>query len=128
MIRIDAFPGFFAVHVLSELIKIEPKFFGIRFKQFARIRSITPEYLFPIQHVVHLPETALQPRGFCSQRGFASVLMSRERKIPKNNAQSRIVLFHELICETGEAAAGRALKIAKFFQRYRSVRVAANVH
>src|SRR5207249_1969209 len=59
MIGIDSFFGFFTVHVLSELIKIEPERSGIGFEQLARIRSVTPERLFSIQHVVHLPETAL---------------------------------------------------------------------
>src|SRR2546427_4797825 len=38
-----------------------------------------------------------------------------------------MIIFHELVNETGDIAAGRALEIAKLLQSNRRVRVAANV-
>jgi hypothetical protein len=40
----------------------------------------------------------------------------------------RVIFFHQFIKETGDAATGRALKVAEFFQRDRRLWVAANVH
>src|SRR5204862_48965 len=81
-----------------------------------------------IKHVVHLPKTALQSGGFRSERSFSSVLVVREGKIAKDNAQTPAILFHQFVDENGDIAAGRALEIAKLFKRNRRLRVAANVH
>jgi hypothetical protein len=83
--------------------------------------------LFSIEHVVHFPKTALQSGSFSSQRRLPSMLVHLERKIPKDHAQMRIVLFLELAKKYSEHAAGRALKIAVLFQRHRCVRVTTNV-
>src|SRR4029453_18107929 len=40
----------------------------------------------------------------------------------------RVIFFNQLIKETGDAATGRALKIAEFFKRDRRLWVAANVN
>src|SRR5439155_17700357 len=99
----------------------------IRFEQFARIRGLAPGVLFPIEHVVHLPKTALQPGCFSSQRRLTSVLVHRERKIPKDYAQTRIVLVLELARKCREHTARRALEIAVLFKCYGCVRVPTNV-
>src|SRR5438270_930867 len=127
MIGIDSFSGFLAVHVLFELIKIKSDSSRVGFKQFPCIRSISPEHLFSIQHIIHLPEFALETRGFGGKCCLASVLVRREWKIPKDNPQARIVLLEKLFTKSSEAATGRALKIAKLFQRHRGIGVAANV-
>ena len=52
----------------------------------------------------------------------------RQRKIAKYEAQTGIVFLQELFSKTGEIAAGRALKIGKFFQRHWGIGVAPHVH
>ena len=128
VICIDFCSDLFAVYVRFELIKIEADRSRVRFEQFARVRSLAPGCLFPIQHIVHLPKTALQPGCFCGHRRFTSVFVSRQRKIPKHEAQTGIVFFQELLSKTGEIATGRALKIGKLFQRHRGIGIAPHVH
>src|SRR5262249_5931726 len=99
----------------------------IRFEQFAHIRGLAPGFLFPIEHVVHLPKAALEAGCFGGQRRLASVLVHRERKIPKNYPQTRVVLFLKLAKKYSKHAARGALKVAVFLQRYGCVRVATNV-
>ena len=70
----------------------------------------------------------MQTGRFGSQGGIPSELMHRERKIAKDQAHTRMILFYQLIEKRGEIGAGRALEITEFFQRNRSLRVAANVH
>ena len=41
---------------------------------------------------------------------------------------ARVVFFQEFLNKRGETAAGRALKIAKLFQRHRGIGIAPNVH
>jgi hypothetical protein len=69
---------------LLKAIKIEFERFRIGSKQRPSVVSAlraTPNGLFPIQHVVHLPVAALQTGRFGSQGGIASDLMHREWKI-----------------------------------------------
>src|SRR5947207_14370945 len=115
LIGIDSRFDLFALHVFSELIDIESNRSRVRIEQFAYIRSLGPDRLLPIQHVVHLPKTSLQSGGLGSQRGLASVLVALQRKIPKHNTQTRVILFHQPVDKTGETAAGSTLKIAEFF-------------
>jgi len=53
--------------------------------------------------------------------------MSRERKIPENDAQPRIVFCQQLMNKSGELSAGRTLEIAEFFQCNWCLGVASNV-
>jgi hypothetical protein len=70
----------------------------------------------------------LEPGGFRSQRGLKSMLVSRKRKMPKDDPKARVIFLQELLGKRDETAAGRALKIAEFFQRHRRIRVAPNAH
>ena len=83
--------------------------------------------LFAIERVVHLPKISLEPGGFSSQRGLASVLVGGEGEISKNDAQARVVFFQQFLSKRGEIAARRALEIAELFQRNRGIGVAPNV-
>src|SRR5215475_14495880 len=127
MIGIDALPGFITVLIFFELIYIEAERARVRFEQFLHVRSRAPSALFPIQRVVHLPELALKTGGFGRKRRFASVLMPRERKISKNDAQPRIVLLQQFLSERGELAARRTLEIGELFQRNRGIGVTADM-
>jgi hypothetical protein len=69
----------------------------------------------------------LQTGRFGSQ-GLASELMRRERKITKDQARMWLILFYQLIEKRRELGTGRALEIAEFFQRNRSLWIAADVH
>src|SRR5438046_1464282 len=128
VIGTDSRLGLFSVHVLFELIEIEPDHSRITVEQFGHVVGFAPNCLLAIKHVVHLPKAALQTGGFRSQRGFARVVVIRERKVAKDNAQTRVTLFHELVNETSDIATGRALEIAELFQGNRRLRVATNVH
>ena len=128
IIGIDSCFGLFAIHVLFKLINIQSDRARIRFEQFARIGSLAPNGLFAIEHVVHLPKMTLEPSGFSSQRGLPSVLVSAEREIRKMSRTRESYSFSSSSANAGETAAGRALKIAKLFQRHRGIGVAPNVH
>src|SRR6266480_5747727 len=54
--------------------------------------------------------------------------MRRERKITIDQPHTGMILFYQLIEKSGEVGTGRALEIAEFFQRNRSLRIAADVH
>src|SRR4030095_17228751 len=107
---IDSGFGLLAVHVCFELNKIESDSSRVRFKQFTRIWRFAPGVLFSIQHVVHLPTTALQPRCFCSDGGLAGMLVRLQPKIPTDYTQTRIVLFFELASTCREHPARRRLQ------------------
>ena len=128
IIGIDSCFGLFAIHVLFKLINIQSDRARVRFEQFARIGSFAPNGLFAIQHVVHLPKMTLEPGGFSSQRGLPSVLVNAEREMPEDEPHARVIFFQEFLGKPGETAAGRALKIAKLFQRHRGIGIAPNVH
>ena len=128
MVGIDASPRFVAVHIFLKLIHLKAQRARVRFEQFTRIGSLAPSRLFAIQHVVHLPKVTLEPGGFSSQRGLPSVFVNAEWEMPEDEPHARVIFFEQFLAKRGETAAGRALKIAKLFQCYRSIRVAANVH
>src|SRR6266404_8813307 len=65
---------------------------------------------------------------FGSQGGIASELMHREGKIAKDQPHTWMILFYQLIEKRGEVGTGWAFEIAEFFERNRSLRVAANMN
>src|SRR5881296_4304355 len=79
LIGIDSRSGLFSLHVLFELIEIEPDHSRVRIEQFTRVVGFAPTGLLPIKNVVHLPKTTLEPGRFSSQGSIACVLMHLER-------------------------------------------------
>ena len=77
---------------------------------------------------MHLPIAALQTGTFGSQGRIASELMHREGKIAKDQPHTWMILFYQLIEKRGEVGTGWAFEIAEFFERNRSLRVAANMN
>jgi hypothetical protein len=128
LIGLEALPDYVALYVLSKPIEIESDRFRVGIKQHSRVGSAAPNGLFPEQHVVHFPIAVLQTGRFGSQGGPASELMRRERKITKDQPHTWMILFYQLIEKRRELGTGRALEIAEFFQRNRSLWIAADVH
>lgn len=84
LIELNARSDLFTFHVSFKLMEIESERFRIGNKQCSRVAGATPNRLFPVQRVVHLPVAALETGRFGGQGGVARELMHRERKIAKD--------------------------------------------
>ena len=63
LIELNARSDLFAFHVSFKLMEIESERFRIGNKQCSRVAGATPNRLFPVQRVVHLPVAALLHRA-----------------------------------------------------------------
>src|SRR5205823_11904249 len=115
------------VLVSFKLIYIESERSGVRFEQSTCVGVVAPDFLLPVQCIVHFPKFALESGSFGCLRGFASVLVSRERIITENEPHLRMIFRQQFVNKFGELSAWWALEVPELFERNRSVRITANV-
>src|SRR4029077_8569969 len=67
--------------VAGELLHIQSNGFGVAFENRSHVKSLMPVFLMFIDHVVHFPESALQPRRFSGARGGERMHVIRHQRI-----------------------------------------------
>ena len=109
-----------ALHIVLELIDIQPQLPRIGNKDRARICQVYPGALITIKPVVHLLELILQARRDRRPRCRQSVLMnlSQGKKV-KDDLQLLAILAFDLLEFRIKRTAGRTLIIAVLFEHYR---------
>ena len=77
---------------------------------------------------MHLPKATLQAGRFRGVSRFGGVGVIRERKVTKNNAQTRAIIALELVDQTGNCTAGRTLEVPKLLQSDRRIAFTTDVN